>query len=608
MSRMKIETEAAPRRATVHGVVGVALAALLAAGATARAQPSAPPAGSFLESLGVRLVNVGVLVTDKDGAPVTDLTIRDFELREDGKRVQISHFEGPTVEGAAGAPEREEAPPIEGYVVLLVDNLATGPLGRQRVLDGAREFLDAHLGTGLQFAVASYDGYLNVRQSFTRDGELLRAALDDMESLSALGLARRADRWAELRERFEALRSIRNVSLGQGGDDPSRYLNSYTAEVRAYAERVGQETGSVLYAMSHMVNSLGALPGRKALIYVSEGLPMRPGEEFMQAALDTLEDLSGPGGLQGVEAREASINNRSARLETISNSGTAGRSRQLGQIAGGPAGLEQLTAVANSNRVSIYALKSDSYAAGAPAEFSGIVGALYTPALESVRERNLLETLQVMAASTGGDARVGTGIVSLLERARADLRQQYTLAFSPSRPADNRFHRLEVKVKRKKVDIRSRDGYIDKTIGAKLADRASTSLLLGIDDNPHGVRLEIGQVRPSAKKGQSEVALVFHVPLRDLPLVESGGVYTASTQLFLAARDDRGNAAPVQAMELRVETDHSLEERPDQLFSGQLPLVLKTESQRIGLAFVDPVTGVASFVSTELDLGSPADG
>ena len=44
-------------------------------------------------------------------------------------------------------------------------------------------------------------------------------------------------------------------------------------------------------------------------------------------------------------------------------------------------------------------------------------------------------------------------------------------------------------------------------------------------------------------------------------------------------------------------------ERPDQVFSGQLPLVLRDEPQRIGLAFVDPVTGSASFVSLDLQLG-----
>ncbi len=585
---------------TVPCAVLVALLAPL--GTSASAQPGSPPAGSYLESVGVRLVNVGVLVTDKSGGPVIDLTVRDFELREDGKRVEITHFEGPATMGDGTAAAVATPGGDQGYVVLLVDNLATGELSRRRVLEGAREFLDAHLDSGLEFAIASYDGYLRVRQTFTRDPDLLHDALEGLEVLSALGLARRSERWAELGERFESLRSIRNLMLDPGGDNPSRHITSYTTAVRAYAERVGQETGSVLYAMSHMVNALGALPGRKALVYVSEGLPMRPGEEFLQAASDTLEDLTVPGGLQGSEAREASVNIRSARLDALSQSGSPTSSRRARGGAEALPGLEQLTAMANASRVSIYALKSDSYAAGVPPQLAGDVGMLYTPALEAVREQNLLETLQVMAARTGGDARVGTGIGSLLDRAQADLRRQYTLAFSPQRPADNGFHQLEVKVKRKKVDVRSRDGYIDKTIGAKLADRATTSLLLGIDDNPHGIRLEIGQVRPSAEKGLTEVALILHIPLRDLLLTETGGVYSASTQLFLAARDQRGDAAPVQALELRIETDHSLEDRPDQLFTGQLPLVLKSDSQRVGLAFVDPVTGSASFVSAELDL------
>lgn len=53
--------------------------------------------------IGVELVNFGVVVTDRRGAPITGLTVDDFELLERGKRQEIQFF-------SAGDPEA--APPL----------------------------------------------------------------------------------------------------------------------------------------------------------------------------------------------------------------------------------------------------------------------------------------------------------------------------------------------------------------------------------------------------------------------------------------------------------------------------------------------------------------
>jgi Ca-activated chloride channel homolog len=59
----------------------------------------------------VDLVNVGVTVTDRKGTLVTDLTLDDFELVEDGRRQNIRYF----ASGAAG----ESAPPM--HLALMLD-------------------------------------------------------------------------------------------------------------------------------------------------------------------------------------------------------------------------------------------------------------------------------------------------------------------------------------------------------------------------------------------------------------------------------------------------------------------------------------------------------
>jgi hypothetical protein len=61
-------------------------------GMTTSAQPRRTPlpAASVVESVQVNVVNVDVLVTDRDGRPVTGLTAADFTLYEDGKPMSIT--------------------------------------------------------------------------------------------------------------------------------------------------------------------------------------------------------------------------------------------------------------------------------------------------------------------------------------------------------------------------------------------------------------------------------------------------------------------------------------------------------------------------------------
>src|SRR6187551_1641212 len=55
-------------------------------------QQSAEPESAFGEQIDVRVVNVEVVVTDKQGNRVTGLGPGDFRLRVDGKEAPIQYF------------------------------------------------------------------------------------------------------------------------------------------------------------------------------------------------------------------------------------------------------------------------------------------------------------------------------------------------------------------------------------------------------------------------------------------------------------------------------------------------------------------------------------
>ena len=79
------------------------------------------------------LVVVPAVVVDGGGQPILGLTQDDFEVREDGKPVELTTFVGPDIAAASGG--------VDGrYIVLVLDNLRIDPTRAWKVKDIARKF------------------------------------------------------------------------------------------------------------------------------------------------------------------------------------------------------------------------------------------------------------------------------------------------------------------------------------------------------------------------------------------------------------------------------------------------------------------------------------
>src|SRR5687768_11333164 len=84
----------------------VLLCALAAPAAPQQAtQPAPAPAEqTFFEVIDVRVVNVEVVVTDREGKPVPGLAREDFELLENGRPVEINYFHAESAAAADATP------------------------------------------------------------------------------------------------------------------------------------------------------------------------------------------------------------------------------------------------------------------------------------------------------------------------------------------------------------------------------------------------------------------------------------------------------------------------------------------------------------------------
>ena len=557
-------------------LLALSMAAGGAAQEAAETAPEPPERGEdegiFFETVDVNLVNVQVWVTDKKGNPITGLGIDDFELYENKKPVKISNFfavEGrqPVVETAASTldvgeplPERLEMLPEQErlHLVVYIDNFNIRPFNRNRVFQRLREFLTQKLAPGDRVMLVTYDRSLNYRHPFTSNPELVASALFDLEKLT--GHALHYDS-----EHRDIMRAIEEAgSLGQVG-----------YRVVQFAESRFNDMTFALDAMRELVDSMAGIEGRKALLYVSDGLPMVPAEDLFHALQHKYND-------SGMLARMGDFDLTRSFM--------------------------RLTDAANTNEVTFHTMD----AAGLRVAFSGTAEqARYggTPGLWQVVEarkvHNLQSSLLFLANRTGGTAIYNTNDVGDgLTRVATDFGTYYSLGYLPGHSGDGRFHRIEVKVKRKGVRVRHRHGYRDKPIPVRMADSTLSTLRYGFDRNPLGAALKLGG-QTTHQRGNYVVDLVVTIPIGSVTLVPRRDFHEARVKLFVAAMDEEGGIAEVQeeSVPIRIPVDE-VEQAQRANFNYSMRLIMRPGGHRIAIGIRDEIGAETSFISEVVRVGA----
>jgi VWFA-related protein len=558
------------------------LAAQDAANQPAEAVEEQQGSSAFFEQVAVDIVNVEVYVTDKSGEPVSGLTIEDFEITEDDRPVEILNFyhvsEGrpvveyePTEEAAEVAePATLEYPDsLEPripdsqrlHLIIYVDNSSIHPLNRNRAFARLRDFLSAHVDSGDQVMVASFDRSLHVRQPFTESATTVNSVLLDLEKLTGLGNEREAERSDALKEIYET------DSL-------------HTAKFRAkqFADAQFNQVSFALDALRDMIDSLGAIPGRKMLVHLSDGVPMVPGQDLYQAIQQNFQDLPALG-----EAFSRDLSRR--YMEIISH--------------------------ANSNRISFYTIDAGGLRtrSGMSAENATIESQVpVAMAVDGVRASNLQGTLKLMADRTGGQAIVNTNdIMSGLRRMASDFDNYYSLGYRAPEVNRGRYHRIEVKLKgdRPGLKIRHREGYRDKSLQTQIEDGARAFLIHGYETNPLGASIEFGEITPGAD-GTASVPIRVRVPLKDVVLLPRGDHYEARLRLYFGATDEAGRDVPLQELpfELRIPGSSVELARQDEV-ARVIDATMRRGPHKLVIVVRDEISEERSVLGRYLTIGGP---
>lgn len=617
---------------------GVLLVPLCVIPASAQ-QEVAPPPPSFTGTVEVNVVNIEVYATDRSGNRVTGLRDKDFQLQVDGKRVPISNFaayEGGSAPAAlkTAAPQEAAEPPASDAwnLVVYVDNSHLRLAHRARALRQVRDFLDSRLGPADRVMLVTEDLGLKVRVPLTADRAALRTALTEMEGLAAQGPGIGNDR----RRAFDEILAIQEAALSD--PTPRACPLSIAQPAHDFARARRDEALRSLGRLTVLVNSLSGVPGRKALLHLSDGLPAAPGEEVFQflaeicgggggtAGLGRQNPVDGPSNATEPEdpsdaTRPPSLGSSRVRESEALDPLTVYDARMLGpgayqaasQAAIDASGykltreLGALVAHANAQQVTLYTLQASGAERPEASEAGFGPGDRLTqfPSIETAARASDQDSLTALASGTGGRAILGVNdFLPALGQMREDSASYYLLGFVPAGSGDGKEHRIEVRTKRPGVQVRYRESYRDKSVLERAVDRTLAALLHGFEENPLAVSLSIGEQAP-ALGGKIAVPVSLTIPLAKLSILDHGEMWEASLRLLVATGSAQGTSPVRQvAVPIRIPRKEVLRAL-GQSFVYTLTLEMPAGEQRVAVGVRDEVAAATSYLSRSVNVGNP---
>jgi VWFA-related protein len=550
------------------------------AGAQARPAPKLQD-DTFFEAVEVNVVNVEVFVTDKDGKFVPGLTQDDFAVLEDGKPVEVTNFyvaEDPAAPRSAAAAPAALPEEQRLYLTVFFDNQTLTPPERNRVIQEIEGFVRTRLSPEDRVMVVSYDGpgSLQVRQPTTSDPAAVVAALRAVSSSSAGGLNRLMDMRIILNELSQA--DSGSSGTGAGGQDdetPDTPQGAVEAgaeavyeSIRLYSEQRYHEIRSSLSTLGRFVDALSGLPGRKAVLYVSGGMSLRPSQALFEAYQRKFEQAQRRIGLQ-------------VTLDAFQTDTTI-QFREIGERA-------------NANRVTFYSLGLPN----APGQSGDLV---WTSAQETTESQNLTQSLLLVTSPTGGLATFDPNNArNLLEQMRHDFHHYYSLGYAPptrSRPGN---HKIAVQVKRPGLQVRHREAYRDRTSRDRLHHQTYAALLFGTgNENPLDVALQVDGERPAPRAGHREVSLLVTFPMSKLVLLPQEQFHEGRVTVMIGARDNQGRTSDLMQVDVPVRVPNAqMDPAQEQNVGYRTTLLLRNEPHTLVVAVRDEYGNVNSTFTAE---------
>jgi len=526
-------------------VVALVCLALPQQGATSPPEGEPQPLPVFgVES---SLVLLDVVARDKHGDLVRNLTRDDFEVYEDGKRQEDVAFDvihnevRPSGPGglrpagetaAAQAPGAQPAPqpaaatgaPGQGepaVIAFVFDRLSTD--GRDRAHKAARSYLEKGHVSGDLVGVFVIDQALHTVLPFTADVGAIEGAMERAVQYAHTAFAAARE---DARQKTQESMNIEDQmnALQQSGDDaqaaalgPAVVFTNMQARMQRTFDRLerDQQGFASTNGLLAVVSGLKALPGRKTIVFFSEGLTI---SSNVQAQFESVA---------------ATANRSNVSVYAIDAGGL--------RVESGTSEARQELAQTSQQRLRNF---SHQDSMGGP-----MMTVLERS--EDMLRLNPKAKLGELAEDTGGFLVADTNdATDGFRRIQEEMRFYYLISYAPSNAEfDGTFRSISVKVKRKGVKLFSRKGYLalppTPRMASALPVRSYEGPALAVlerEDPAHDFPLwSRAMVFPEPDR-RGRVPILVGLPAKDLTFVPDPDSTREQADFTVVARvkDDRG--------------------------------------------------------------------
>jgi VWFA-related protein len=461
-----------------------------------------------------KLVQMDVVVTDKNGKQVTDLRPEDFEIFEDGHAQPITHFSyvltgpasGPlsaeaiaaTGSGTIPTPTRPRRERVRRTIAIVVDDLGLSFDTTVTARNALRKFINEQIQPTDLVAIIRTGGKVGALQQFTGDKRLLLAAVERV-------------RWN---------------SCSRSGFRPFPAVGDSTFPRPICSQDTSRVSVAVLRSV---IAGLRELPGRKSLIMFGDGFPVEDDKNLTDSGLTN--------------------NVRPTMVNGIPNAGSSDSSFPMVRNADSRMNFDparMLAEMAIRGSVVVYSVDTRGLpvlSINAADDVGGLSGQAVSLVLESKINMDRMGRMEsaTFAEETGGLFIQNTNNLNLgLDRVMEDQKGYYLIGYRPGSDTFNRrFHRITARVRnRSDLNVRTRTGFYGLT-----EDETRPSPPTAVDRfqvalaSPFGASDIDVRVRPlfTSLPGVGPVLVTrLHVDAQNLSFKEEPGGWR-STQLMLRA-------------------------------------------------------------------------
>lgn len=462
------------------------------------------------------LIQVDAVVNDKSGKPVGDLGPEDFEILVNGKPQKITTFSYVGPEPALSQPPvvtaknaDKKVPPVapvppvrlrpdqvKRTIALIVDDLNMSVRSVPYVRSALKNFVDQQMEPGDLVAIVRVGSGIGALQQFTADKRQLYSAIEQIKYnlnanrvLSVIGT-----------DPIETAVSLRG-GLTETGPGIQK-----SGDVEALRDDL--LVSASLAATDYVVKGMRSLPGRKAVLLVSDGfvIQARNDPEFsfrIREAIKRLVDDS---------ARSAVV------ISTMDSRGLVAE------------GLAPHDAISSTSQT------SQDISRG------------YFEVINNFHASQ--EGLRYLAEQTGGLAiQDSNDLKGGIRKALDDLKSYYVIGFQPDASvldqAGRRFNQLTVRVKGSGLHIRYRSGFfgIKDQPAPDVANNPQQQIIRALT-SPFGstdISLRLTPLFTHDPKAGSIVRSFVHISTADLTFEnEPQGVHRAVINIVAYTFDDNG--------------------------------------------------------------------